>query len=299
MDRRYARVVTSFFVVLLLCISLPAQDSAAQATPEYPPTNDPKEIIRRSVEIDHRMMERARNYTCQQREVEKHLDSHGSVKSTDIKTWDITILYGEPYPRLIQKNDQPLNEKDEKKEQEKLDKFIAKHKGESEGDRQKREAKQKKERDEGRAYLRDVENAYDFRIAGEEPVDGRATWVLEATPRKDFHPTQPHADVLPKLKGRIWIDKQEYYWVKAEAEAIDTISFGWFLARVHKGSRFSFEQTRLNDEIWLLRRFYLNASARVMLFKNLAMEQEDIFSNYKKFTAGTKILPGVKEVEQK
>ena len=86
---------------------------------------------------------------------------------------------------------------------------------------------------------------------------------------------------------------------KAEAEAIDTISFGWFLARVHKGSRFSFEQLRLNDEVWLMRRFYLNASARLVLFKNEVIDQEDIFSNYKKFTTGTKILPGVREVEPK
>ena len=251
------------------------------------------------MEIDHRTMELARNYTCRQREVEKHLDSHGTVKSTDIKTYDITVLYGEPYSRLIQKNDKPLSEKEEKKEQEKLDEFVAKRKGESEKDRQKREAKQKKEREEGRAFLRDVANAYDFRIVGEERVDGRPAWVLEATPRKGFQPTQPHADILPKLKGKLWIDKKEYNWVKAEAEATDTISFGWFLARVHKGSHFSFEQVRLNDEVWLLKRFYLNASARVMLFKNLGLEQEDTFSNYKKFTAGTKILPGAREVEPK
>ena len=295
--RRFKRIWLLCCVFLFWSIVF-GQDAATTA-PQFPPTNDPQEIVRRSVEIDHRMMERARNYTCQQREVEKHLDTHGNVKSTEIKTWDITMLYGEPYARLIKKNDQPLDEKEDKKEQEKVDKFIAKHKNESEGDRRKREEKQKKEREESRAFLRDVEKAYDFRIAGEELVDGRPAWVLEGTPRKDFHPTQPHADILPKLKGKIWIDKQEYYWVKAEAEAIDTISFGWFLARVHKGSRFSFEQTRLNDEIWLLKRFYLNASARVMLFKNMGLEQEDIFSNYKKFTTGTKILPGMKEVEQK
>ena len=251
------------------------------------------------MEIDHRTMELARNYTCRQREVEKHLDSHGQVKSTETKTWDITVLYGEPYSRLIEKNDKPLSAEDEKKEEEKLDKLISKRKNESEGNRQKREAKQKKEREEGRAFLRDVANAYDFRIVGEEAVDGRAAWVLEATPRKDFHPTQPHADILPKLKGKLWIDKQEYNWVKAEAEAIDTISFGLFLARVHKGSHFSFEQTRLNNEVWLLHRFYVNASARLMLFKNMGLEQEDIFSNYKKFSSETKILPGVKEVEPK
>jgi len=277
---------------------LPAQQTGSPAK-ELPSTNDPREIVQRSVEIDHRTMELARNYTCQQREVEKHLDSHGTVKSTDIKTYDITVLYGEPYSRLIQKNDKPLSEKEEKKEQEKLDEFVAKRKGESEKDRQKREAKQNKEREEGRAFLRDVANAYDFRIVGEERVDGRPAWLLEATPRKGFQPTQPHADILPKLKGKLWIDKKEYNWVKAEAEATDTISFGWFLARVHKGSHFSFEQVRLNDEVWLLKRFYLNASARVMLFKNLGLEQEDTFSNYKKFTAGTKILPGAREVEPK
>ena len=287
--------MTRNLVFLFLCTALVAQDNTAPAA--LPPTNDPREIVRRSVEIDHRTMELARNYTCQQREVEKHLDSHGNLKSVEVRTWDITMLYGEPYSRLIKKNDQPLSEKDEKKEEEKQDKFIAERKSESEDQRHKREAKQKKEREEGRAFLRDVENAYDFRIVGDEKVDGRPAWVLEATPRKDFKPTQPHADILPKLKGRVWIDKQDYDWVKAEAEAIDTISFGWFLARVHKGSHFSFEQTRLNNEVWLLRRFYIDASARVLLFKNMGIEQEDTFSNYKKFTTGTKILPGVREVE--
>ena len=293
-------VVPIAFLVIFLSTALMAQEATTPAAaPDLPPTNDPREIIRRSLEIDHRTMELARNYTCQQREVEKRLDSHGKVKSTEVKTWDITVLYGEPYSRLIKKNDQPLNEKEEKKEEEKQDKYVAERKSESEEQRHKREAKQKKEREEGRAFLRDAENAYDFRMVGEERVDGRPAWVLEATPRKGFQPTQPHADILPKLKGRIWIDKQDYDWVKAEAEAIDTISFGLFLARVHKGSHFSFEQVRLNDEVWLLRRFYLNASARLLVFKNMGIEQEDTFSNYKKFKTGTKILPGVTEVDPK
>ena len=289
-------VVRIWFVSLCLATALIGQEAPPAAAPDLPPTNDPREIVRRSVEIDHRTMELARNYTCQQREVEKHLDSHGKVKSTEVRTWDITVLYGEPYSRLIKKNDEPLSEKEEKKEEEKQDKYIAERKKESEEQRLKREAKQKKEREQGRAFLRDVENAYDFRMVGEERVDGRPAWILEATPRKGFKPTQPHADILPKLKGRIWIDKKDYDWVKAEAEAIDTISFGLFLARVHQGSHFSFEQVRLNDEVWLLRRFYVNASARVLVFKNMGIEQEDTFSNYKKFKTGTKILPGVKEV---
>lgn len=282
-------------VLLLLIVASPL--CAWQASgPDQSPAADPKEIIRRSVEIDHRTMELARNYTCRQREVTKHLDSHGAVKSTEIKTWDITVLYGELYSRLIQKNDKPLSSGDEKKEQEKLDKFVARHKNESEGDRRKRLEKEKKDREQERAFLRDVVNAYDFRMVGSEAVDGRDSWVIEASPRKDFHPTQPHADVLSKIRGKVWIDKQDYSWTRVQADAIDTISFGLFIARIHKGSKFNLEQVRLNDEVWLLRHFYLNADARVLLFKNLALEQEDTFSDYKKFSANTKILPEVKEV---
>jgi len=273
-----------------------AGDSAAKP-PELPPTNDPKEIIRRSVEADHRSWELARSYTCQQREVEKKLGGKGEVKSTEIRSYDVNFYYGQEYSRLVLKDDKPLSVQDQKKEDEKLEKFLSKLRNQSEEERARHEAKQKKEREEGRAFLRDMVNAYDFKLIAEETVNGADTWVIEATPRKDFHPTQPHGDILSKIKGRVWIEKKEYNWVKAEAESIDTISFGLFLFRIHKGSRFAFEQLHLNDEVWLVKRFYLNGGARIALLKNEAVEQEDTFSNYKKFTTSTRIL-GVKEIPE-
>jgi hypothetical protein len=265
-------------------------------TPQFPPTSDPKEIVRRSVEVDHRALEMARSYTCQHREVSKHLGKNGEVKSTEIKTFDINFYYGYEYSRLTQIDDKPLSEKEQKKEDEKLEKFLAKHRNESEEDRQKHLDKEKKEREEGRAFARDIVNAFDFRMVGEEKLEGVDTWVIEATPRKDFRPTQPHADMLKKVKGKMWIDKKEYNWVRVEAETMDTISFGLFLARIHAGSRFEFQQTHLNNEVWLMRRFYLNGSARLMLVKNEAIEEEDTYSNYKKFSTTVRIVPGVKEM---
>jgi hypothetical protein len=277
--------------------SAPPQQSAAEsAAAQFPPTNDPKEIVRRSMEIDRRTLELARNYTCQQREVVKHLDKHGDVKSTEVKTFDISFYYGEEYSRLIMVDDKPLDDKQKKKEDEKLEKFLAKYRNESEEDRQKRRDKEREDRQESRAYRLDVANAYDFRIVGEEELEGANTWVIEATPRKDFKPTQPHADMLKKIKGKMWIDKKEYNWIRVEAEATDTISFGLFLFRIHPGSRFNFQQLHLNNEVWLLRHLYLNGGARIALLKNEAIEQEDTFSNYKKFSSTITILPGVREV---
>jgi hypothetical protein len=272
-----------------------AKNSAETQTFSPSPAVDPREIVRRSVEVDHHNWERARNYTCRQHEVEKQLDKHGGVKSTNIKTYDINFYYGEEYSRLIQKDDKPLGEAEQKKEDEKLEKFLSKLRNQSDEDREKRLGKEKKEREEQRAFLRDVTNAYNFTLVGEETVNGTDTWVIEAAPRTDFHPTQPHADILAKIKGKIWIEKKDYNWVKVEAESIDTISFGLFLFRIHKGARFSFDQVHLNDEVWLVRRFYVSGGARLALLKNEAIEQEDEFSNYQKFSASTRILPGVRE----
>jgi hypothetical protein len=275
----------------------PHKPSAAEmAVAQFPPTNDPKEIVRRSMEIDRRTLDLARNYTCQQREVIEHLDKEGNVKSTEVKTYDIGFYYGEEYSRLIMKDDKPLDEKEKRKEDEKLEKFLAKYRNESPEERQKRADKEKKERQENRAYRLDVANAYDFSIVGEEELEGVNTWVIEATPRKNFKPTQPHADILKKIKGKMWIDKKEYNWIRVEAEATDTISFGLFLFRIHPGSRFNFQQMHLNDEVWLLRRLYINGGARIALFKNEAIEQEDTFSNYRKFSSTFTILPGMREV---
>lgn len=272
-------------------------ESAGEATNPAEIT-DPKEIVRRSVEVDHHNFERSQKYTCTQREVVRHLDKHGNVKSTETKTFDINFYFGEFYSRLVQVDDKPLSEKEQKKEDEKLEKFLDKRRKESEGEREKRAEKDRKEREEGRAFVRDVVNAYDFRLLGDDKVSGEDTWVIEAAPRKDFKPTQPHADMLKKIKGRMWIEKRDYNWVKVEAEAIDTISFGWFLFRIHPGSRFVLETTHVNNEFWGLHRLNINGSARIALFKNESAEQEDVFSNFKKFSSTVTILPGVREVPE-
>src|ERR1051325_5195614 len=281
--------------------SSPLQQVPAESKKTEQPPADPKEIVRRSMEVDHHNFERAQKYTCTQREVIKHLDKHGNVKSTEIKTYDINFYFGEFYPRLVQIDDKPLSEKDQKKEDEKLEKFLAKHRKGNEDERQKRQEKREKERQESRAFVRDVVNAYDFRLVGDEQISGEDTWVIDAIPRKDFQPTQPHAAILKKIKGRIWIEKKDYNWAKVEAEAVDSISFGLFLFRIHPGSRFVLETTHVNNELWALKRLYINGSARIALLNNERSEEEEVFSNYKRFSTSINILPDMKEVpsEQK
>lgn len=225
-----------------------------------------------------------------------HLDKHGRVKSTDIKTFDVNFYFGEEYSRLIAENDKPLSAEAQKKEDAKLEKFLAKYRDESPEDREKRLAKEKKEREEARAYLRDVVNAYYFRLVGDEVIDGVDTYVIDATPRPDFKPTQPYAGMLKKIKGRIWIENKDYNWVKVDMQALDTISFGLFLVRVHPGTRIVVEKTFVKNEVWLLKRMELDGGARLALFKNENVHQEDVYSNYKKFVTSVKLVPDLQSL---
>lgn len=290
--------------ILLNSLLLVSFHAAAQENPSPSaedrtvPTSDPKEIVRRAMEMDQRNFDLAHNYTYEERRVIKFLDKHGNEKRKQIETYDWTILYSEPYARLIQKDDKPLKRRDEKKEQEKVENFIAKRKNETPEEHRKRVEKQEKERREDRAFAKDVVNAYDFRMSGnDEQLSGRDVYVIDATPRKDFHPTQPHADILPKLKGRLWIDKKDYGWAKIQAQTIDTISWGLFLVRIHKGSQVTLEQTRINNEIWLPSKLDVDGGARLGLLINSDIDLQSDYSKYKKFSAGSRILPGVKEVE--
>jgi len=298
MSRLRAGVCLSLSVLCSSAAFIPAQEpppAAPAARQEQP--EDTKEIVRRALEADQASFQLARNYTYEHRDDLEVLDKKGDVKKHEVTTYDVTILYDEPYLRRIRKDDKPLSDKDEKKEAEKEDKFIAQRKNESEQEHAKRLAKQEKERQQERAFARDIINAYDFRIVGDEQVDGRDAYVLEATPRRDFHPTQPHADILPKLRGKIWISKKDFGWVRIQAETLDTISFGLFLLRIHKGTQMQLDQICLNDEIWLPRRLSLKASARLALLVNGAVDLESTYSNYKKFTSGVRIMPGVTVVQ--
>jgi len=162
--------------------------------------------------------------------------------------------------------------------------------------REKRLKREEKEREDARRFVTEVVDAYDFKLAGTESLDGRDTYVIDAAPRPGFEPKSKEAKFLPKFKFRVWIDRAENQWVKLDAECIDTVSLGLFLARVHKGSRILIDTTRVNDEVWLPRHVAVHVDVRVALLKNFNVEQDVTYTDYKKFHSASRIV-GMEEVK--
>ena len=230
-----------------------------------------------------------RDYTYIERDEEHKLDGKGDVKSTEVKTYEVLEIYGEQVQRLIEKDDKPLDSKEAAKEEEKIQKIIDKRKNESEGDRRKREEKEQKDREEGRRFVHEVADAYNFTLVGTELVGGRDAWVIDGEPRPGFVPHMKESKFLSKFRGRVWIDKADLQLAKMDVECLDTISWGLFLARFHKGSRFMLEQTRVNEEVWLPRQLTAKVDVRLALLKNFNVDLDQTFRDYRKFRASTKI----------
>jgi hypothetical protein len=251
---------------------------------------DAREIVRKSVELDQANWLRMKDYTWMARETERRLDSKGNTKSVESRAWETLVLYGEPHRRIFERDGKPLSPEERRKQQEKLDKAVAKLERETPEQRQHRVAEFEKEREKQREFLREIPELYDFELEGEAKVDGYDAWIIAATPKSDYRPRLRDAKTLLKIKAKLWIDKAEFQWVRLEAETTDTISFGLFLARLSAGAKLVFEQTRVNDEVWLPKRESTSGSGRLGLVMKIAMEQELTWSNYRKFQVESKVV---------
>jgi hypothetical protein len=238
-----------------------------------------------------------RDYTYIERKVQKKLDGKGQVKSTEVRTYEVMVIYGEQFERLIEKDDKPLSEKDAAREEERIQREVEKRKNESEEERAKRQAEEEKQREKNREFVSDVAEAYNFRLVGSELVNGRDAWVIAGEPRPGFEPHGKAAQFLSKFHGRMWIDKSDMQLVKLDVEAMDTVSVGWVLARIHKGTRLVYEQTRVNDEVWLPEHLNFKLDARVALFKGYNEESEQTYRDYRKFRTDARVV-GVGEVRE-
>ena len=257
---------------------------------------DPLEIVRRSVAVDDRSWQLARNYTYVQRDVFRELDGKGKVTNTRVRIRDVLYIGHRPYRRLLEKDGHPLTPDEEKKEQRKLDRAVAERSRENEAERAKQVAEYEKRRARDRENLKQIPEAFDFKLLREEALASGPAYVVEAKPRPGY--SGKNHGFLSKVQGTFWINKSDYHWVKVEAEALDTISYGFFVARLAKGSHLTFEQARVNDEIWLPKAVLVTASARLGLIKKLNAQQETTWSKYRKFQTDSRVT-SAGEPEQK
>jgi hypothetical protein len=237
-------------------------------------------IIRHAVAADARNWIAARDYAFLQREELKHFDAEGKVKRLEVLTYDVTLQDGTPYQRLVQRDDRALSSAETNKELANLARSLARRRQESGAERSTRRFAYEGRPQWQHDAWRELPDAFEFRLVGEERVEGRDVFVVEATPRIGYQPQSHWTQAFRSIRGKLWIDQLDYQLVKAEAEATDTISFGLFLVRIARGSRATVELTRIAEATWLPSRVQVSVGARFGLLPSVRLEQLIRYSQY-------------------
>lgn len=262
-------------LILCLPVLLAAQDAA--------------DIMRRALAEDSASAALARNYTYLENQELRTRDGN-KFKVRESNTWDVTLLEGSPYRRLVAHNGQPLDAADQRKEEGKLRLSIENRRHETEAQKQQRIADWHRKEEKQHEPLREIPDAFNLRFAADENIEGQAVYVIDGTPKPGYKPKSKNAFFLPKVKGRFWITRQGFQAVKIEFETLDTISWGGIVARVSKGTKVRVELTRVNNEVWLPKRILVAGSARVLLVKGYTGELDLTYSGFKKFTVDSRVV---------
>jgi hypothetical protein len=239
---------------------------------------DARQIVGLSITATERSWQARNHYTYVERDEDRRLDSLGQVKSENVDVTRMTIVNGTRFEQLMERNGQRPTAKEQKKSDEDLDKLM--HETPAE------ETARLRKDQENRSFLRDLLEAFDFHLIGEEVVGGRPAYVLQATPHAGYHAHGKYGKMLSKVEGKLWVDKQDFGWIKVDGEVTQSFSMGLFVARVQRGSHIIMEQTCVGDAVWVPKRLEMRASARILFLKSLDMEKILTYSDYRPATDG-------------
>ena len=236
--------------------------------------------------------ERQSGYTFVERRVEQKVNGSGRVTSESSKVFEVYPGLGgeDRYRRLIEENGKPVSaaalakqDRERQKTAEAYARSLQKP-----ADRQKDERALEKARREYSDAVDDIFHVYDIVMNGREPIEGHDTILATLTPKPGVKARTESGKIMQHFRAKAWISESDYELVRAEIEAIDTLSFGLgLLARVHKGTVATYQRRKVNGEVWLPAQVTWTASGRLFLLRRLRLRGISEFSSYRKFTVET------------
>jgi len=281
MEIRAKSPVEVFLVMLAASAALFAQSagSSPDKLQNLASALDARQIVGLSVAAGERSWQARDHYTYVERDENRRLDSLGQLKSENIDVSRMTLVNGARFEQLMEHNGQHPTAKEQKKSDEDLDKL----KNETPAEQTARVRKDQ----ENRSFLHDILEAFDFHLISEEVVDGRPAYVLQATPHPGYRAHGKYGKVFSKVEGKLWVDKQNFGWIKVDGEVTQSFSMGILVARVLRGSHIILEQTCVGDAVWVPKRLEMRASAKILFLKSLDIDRILTYSDYRPATDGT------------
>ena len=270
------------------------RDASGQAT-EDKPLPDIFAMMH-DVETNERRAEAVeKDYLYHSVVTEQNIDGHGQVKKTEVTEFDHYWANGVPVARKVKKDGKVLNAEEIAREDERIDHESAKgHERREKADAQGKETDSRGDQEITVSRLLELGA---FTNPRRVQVSGRDTIAVDfaGDPKAK---TRNHAeDVIREIAGTAWIDERDRVLAKVEGHFVNAFKVGGgLIVDVKKDTRFVWEQTKVNDEVWLPAHVEGQGAARVLLFFSFNGSLSAVDSDYRKFRTSSTILPGLTKV---
>jgi len=167
------------------------------------------------------------------------------------------------------------------------------------------ELKKKREQEKADAdrvgrIVRAMPDAFIFEKDGTEPGRAGVGKPGDELIRLKFHPNPNYSapshveQVLEGMEGVILIDSKQYRIARIDGRLAKEVGFGWgILGHLDKGGNFLVEQADLGDGSWDASRMQLSFTGKILFFKRLEIQSDEMLSNYRTVPTGLSFAQGI------
>ncbi|HEX7729613.1 MAG TPA: hypothetical protein VF392_11295 [Terracidiphilus sp.] len=263
--------IAAFAILLALGRNAVAQNIEA-------PLPDIRQLMA-EVQKHQRELDQVReSYTYTTLQTIQDIDSSGRVKKTTTEEHEAFFVHGHVIERVVKRNGQPLSGHDMDKETERVTKLV-----------EKAEKTPTGQPLEGPSItVSRILELMEVRNPRRELYRGRHAIVFDFVGRKDVKTHGMAEDASKKLAGTMWIDEADRQVAHLDVHFTDDfrVAAGLF-ASIQKGSSFHFDQSPVEDGLWLPTGGEGNVQARVLLVKGIRQHVVERDYDYKRFRVET------------
>lgn len=247
-------------LLLLLALSL--------ATPSA------EELIRNAAAAKKTQEDKGWKFTYKEEKNDFQRDKKGDLKPSGSKTFDVIMLEGEPYRKLMLIDGHPLDVKIQKKVDEDLEHERIQRKKQHSGHFTKEVTL---------GDLDQLEKLFDNKLAGEETIAGRKAWRVESQPKAGYKPANKEESDALGTRRVTWFDQEEGVEIK-RLDVFIRPTNGF-----QPGCEFESNYMKVG-EAWVAQSFIMRYDVKFIAFIRGRGESRYRYYDYKRFEVESKVI---------
>ena len=228
-----------------------------------------------------------KTYVCTMSQVADEFSSNGS-KKTHTDEYQAFYVANTEVLQHLSHDGKPLSAQEAQKEQERVDKQLAKLKSKE----------NKPAKDEVRLSASALLRLATFSNPRREVLNNRPTLVFDYVGNPHAPAKDLSEEIMRELTGTLWIDERDNAILRLNGTLQENFHIGGgLLVNIKRGSWFDFTEAPVNGEIWFPEQFTAHVDGRFLLLKGFNGNARDTFSDYRKLKTSITILPGTKVLD--